>query len=99
MVNYNPLAIDVSVLGDGCYLARVRHGEPVLVNSPFAYKDFAEWLLDMDDTQLEAALQIYWDRWTFQTGKEDDNLALEALEEERKRRSQSNSTFAPGIFR
>jgi hypothetical protein len=70
-----------------------------MVLSPHRFVDLHDWMLNMDDTELEAALQIYTDRWTFQSGDEYDKLALEALEVERERRKQTKSTFAPGIFR
>ena len=98
MGKYKPRSINVSVLGDGCYLALEKDGDPIVVPSPSCFKNFHEWSLNLDDTELEAALQIYWDQWNFQSGEEYDKMAFEALEIERNRRSLPNSTFAPGIF-
>ena len=98
MGNYEPRRINVTVVGDGFYLAREEGGEPLYVPSPAQDEDIHEWTMGLGDTELEAACQIYWDRWTFQSGEECDRIAFDALILERKRRCLPNSTFAPGIF-
>lgn len=98
MGNYEPRPFHVSVLGDGYYLVRERTGNQIRISPPAEFEDIHDWMLNMDDTELEAALQIYSDRWTFQSGKAHDKATLEALEVERDRRKNPNSSFAPGIF-
>ena len=95
---YEPRRISVTVVGDGFYLAREADGEPIYVPSPASDQDLHEWTLSLEDTELEAAVQIYYDRWTFQSGEKCDKDALEALEHERNRRQLPHSTWAPGIF-
>ncbi len=99
MGNYEPRRINVTVVGDGFYLAREADGEPLYVPSPAEGESLHHWSMQLEDTELEAALQIYWDRWNFQSGEQCDRLAFEALDQERKRRCLPNSTWAPGIFR
>jgi len=97
--NYEPRPFHVSVLGDGYYLVREHTGDQIRISPPEEFEDVHDWMLNMDDTELEAALQIYSDRWTFQSGKDHDKITLEALEIERDRRKNTNPSFAPGIFR
>lgn len=99
MGNYEPRPFHVSVLGDGYYLVREHTGRQIRISPPAEFQNVYDWMLDMDDTELEAALQIYSDRWTFQSGKDRDKDTLESLEVERERRKKSNASFAPGIFR
>lgn len=99
MGNYEPRPFHVSVLGDGYYLVREHTGKQIRISPPAESQDVYDWMLNMDDTELEAALQIYSDRWTFQSGKDRDKVTLEALEVERERRKKPNPSFAPGIFR
>ncbi len=98
MGNYEPRRFKVSVMGDGFYIARADNGTPIHVYAPPKDEDLDEWSLGLDDTQLEAALQIYFDRWTFQSGEQCDRDALDALHRERARRQLPGSTWAPGIF-
>ena len=97
--SYNPRTIHVFVLGEGCYQIREEDGEPVVIPMLKQHDDYHDWVLNMNDTELEAALQVYWDMWNFQSGDSEDRSALDALEAERTRRQQPNSSFAPGIFR
>lgn len=99
MGNYEPRPFHVSVLGDGYYLVREHTGKQIRISPPAEFQNVYDWMLDMDDTELEAALQIYSDRWTFQSGKDRDKYTLESLEKERERRKKPNASFAPGIFR
>lgn len=99
MENYNPRAIHVIVLGEGCYQVYEDNGEPVLIPFLPQHDDYHDWVLNMNDTELEAAIQVYWDMWNFQSGDDEDQSALTALEAERTRRKQPTSSFAPGIFR
>ena len=99
MAKYDPREVTVQVMGNGFYIAREKDGEPIFVPSPATFDDIHDWILNLDDTELEAALQMYYDRWTFQSGQKDDRMALEALEAERARRKDDRSSWAPGIFK
>lgn len=94
---YDPGQVRVSVLGDGAYFCTTNN-EPLHVPSPEDFKDLHAWTMDLTDPELEAALQIYYDRWMFQSGADCDRLAFEAIEHERDRRCLDTSTWAPGIF-
>ena len=99
MGNYNPQSIRVNVLSDGCYLILGDDNEPVIIPRINEHNDYYDWVLNMNDTELEAALQVYWDMWNFQSGDTEDKDALNVLEKERTRRKQTHSSFAPGTFR
>lgn len=98
MPEYEPRPITVTVVGDGFYIAREETGEILYVPSPSEYEDLYEWTMCLGDTELEAALQMFYDLWTFQTGEDRDRRALDALYLERARRKLPHSTWAPGIF-
>lgn len=99
MRKYEPERIDVTVIGDGFYIARREGGEAVYVPPLSDFIDVHDWILNLNDTELEAAIQIYYDRWNFQSGDTCDREAFEALATERKRRCDDKPSFAPGIFR
>ena len=99
MRKYEPERIDVIVMGDGFYITRRENGESMYVPPLSEFLDVHDWFLNLNDTELEAAIQIYYDRWNFQSGDACDKEAFEALVSERKRRCDDKSSFAPGCFR
>ncbi len=103
MTTYNPGEITVEVVGDkGCYVARKTSdgsSEPVYVPSPANEDNLHEWVMNLDDSQLEAARQMYWDKWNFQSDAESVRTIMETLDVEKTRRQLPHSTFAPGIFK
>lgn len=103
MTTYNPGEITVEVVGDkGCYVARKTaegSSEPVYVPSPASEDNLLEWVMNLDDSQLEAARQMYWDKWNFQSDAESVRAIMEVLDAEKSRRQLPHSTFAPGIFK
>jgi hypothetical protein len=101
MSDYKPRRITVTVVGDGFYIAHEADGASLYVPAPVSSDNITQlhrWAMDLDDTQLEAAVQMYWDRWMFQSGDECDKLSYKALDVERKRRLLPHSTWSPGIF-
>ena len=103
MTTYNPGEITVEVVGDkGCYVARKTSeglSEPVYVPSPASEDNLLEWVMNLDDSQLEAARQMYWDKWNFHSGTKSVQMIMEVLDEEKIRRQLPHSTWAPGIFK
>ena len=95
---YEPRSIEVTPVADGLYMVREEDGTALEIPSPTGFIGLHDWTLNLGDTELEAAIQIWYDKWNFQSGQECDKVALEALEQERKRRKLRHSTFAPGIF-
>ncbi len=51
-------------------------------------KEFINWIESLDTTSIEALRQIYYDRWTFDTGNQRDRMFYELLEEEKKGRKK-----------
>ena len=103
MTTYNPGEITVEVVGDkGCYVARKAaegSSEPVYVPSPANEDNLLEWVMNLDDSQLEAARQMYWDKWNFHSDADSVRTIMETLDAEKSRRQLPHSTFAPGIFK
>jgi len=50
--------------------------------------DFVDWLRNITDDELEAARQIYYDRWNFQSGNELHKSYYEAADMEKKKRKK-----------
>jgi len=48
--------------------------------------EFVDWLRKLSDDELEAARQIYYDRWNFQSGNELHKSYYEASDLEKKKR-------------
>ena len=95
---YEPRPFTVSVVANGFYFVHEEDGTALHIPAPTSFKDLHDWTLNLGDTELEAAIQIWYDRWNFQSGEQCDKVALETLEQERRRRKLRHSTFAPGIF-
>lgn len=58
------------------------------ISKPIPYGQSVEaWANSLNGDELEAAILIFTDRWTWDTGQEEDRICLEALEEERKFRT------------
>lgn len=98
---YAPSDVVVIEVKDGCYSAYVRTTDgstPIHVPAPEKDEHVTEWAMGLDDNQLAAAVQIYYDNWNFHDGGEDAKLRLDAVEAERKRRKLPHATFAPGVF-
>jgi hypothetical protein len=104
--NYNPGNVSVESF-DGYYMCYkediLGNREPIYVPSPWNknYQNIYDWLIDLDDSQLEAAAQIFFDRWNFSNGIQKDKMILDkgvmdSIEEERKRRKSTLSSFSPG---
>lgn len=50
------------------------------------------WAASLSDLDLETAILIFTERWTWDTGKEEDRICLEALEVETKFRKENTLT-------
>ena len=50
-----------------------------------------EWADSLNNDELEAAVLIFTDRWTWDTGEEEDRICLEALEKEREWRKEGRA--------
>ena len=51
--------------------------------------EFVDWLRKLTDDELEAARQIYYDRWNFQSGNELHKSYYEAADMEKKKRTKA----------
>lgn len=102
-MSYNPDDVNVDVVSDrGYYIIhkRTKNGyEPITVQPPSEGEDEHEWAMNLDDTELEAMLQVFWDTWNFLSSTDENRAIVDALENERSRRKLNHATFAPGIFK
>ena len=58
------------------------------ISKPIPYGESVQnWANNLNGDELEAAILIFTERWTWDTGLEEDRICLEALEEERKFRN------------
>ena len=92
---YSPGDITVEDLdADGCYIASRRVGNekiPVVITpAPTeSNKKLVAWAHELDDSQLEAAIQIYYDQWNFDTGSDTNRAIFDYLTTEKNRRMKS----------
>jgi len=54
---------------------------------------FLEWMTALNDDELEAARQIYFDIWNFKSGSGDDKARFELIEGEQNKRKTRPTTF------
>lgn len=86
---------------EGCYISYKKSGHnriPISISFPDENVSALNWAMDLDDSELEAAIQICYDDWNFSTSKPRIKELFEAAIYERYRRLLPHSTFAPGIF-
>ena len=57
-----------------------------------------QWAKKLSDIQLEAAIQIYYDRWAFGSGEAIDKIYFDSLDVERTRRRCSKDIGSPTIL-
>lgn len=99
---YEPKDIEIEEMENGWYMVFYIDDEgfrkSLHVPNPEEFANPFSWMLELDDTKLEAAIQIYYDKWNFEEGKKRDKSILDTLVEERDRRKAKNPSFAPGIF-
>lgn len=89
---YDPGTVMVERLGKSWYMAykldKQNKKAPIHVPSCYSARGAEDWAKHLDDSQLEAAVQMYFDRWTFDTGNAWDRECFDVLQEERLRRQQ-----------
>jgi len=64
----------------------VREEESITLKKFDNMKEFMKWAEKLDTDTLEAYRQIYYDRWCFHTGNEDDQMHYRLLEDEKNTR-------------
>lgn len=101
-MTYTPGEITVENTSvDGCYISYKKTNskrEPIRVVFPEESEDPSHWSMGLDDSELEAAIQICYDHWNFSSGNERSYELFRAALDERGRRMLPYSTYAPGIF-
>lgn len=86
---------------DGCYISYKKINskrEPINITFPEENENPSHWVMGLDDSELEVAIQICFDDWNFSSGKDRSRELFAAAMQERDRRMLPHSTFAPGIF-
>lgn len=69
------------------------------ISEPIAYGQSVDaWAAELDDNELEAALLIFTDRWTWDEGTPEDKVCLEAIEREKKRRDEQDNWLYAGLL-
>ena len=67
------------------------------ISEPIAYGLSVDaWAAELDDNELEAALLIFTDRWTWDEGTPEDKVCLEALEREKEKRDEQENWLHAG---
>lgn len=97
---YNPGEVSIEPVNENWYIAYRREGkERRTFHVPTPWGNIYEWANSLSDSQLEAAIQMFYDKWNFKTdSNKTDRRCLDVALEERSRRLGPNSTFHPVIF-
>lgn len=67
------------------------------ISEPIPYGQSVDaWAAELDWDELEAALIIFTDRWTWDNGQREDKVCLEALEREKERREEQENWLHAG---
>lgn len=67
------------------------------ISEPIPYGQSVDaWAAELDYNELEAALLIFTDRWTWDEGTPEDKVCLEAIERERERREEQQNWLHAG---
>lgn len=56
------------------------------------FGEFLTWMTNLNNDELEAARQIYFDIWNFKSGDSDDKARFELIEGEQKKRKSNLSS-------
>jgi hypothetical protein len=88
----NALDVDTSPMSDGRYKVRKRVNgyKPAILDEEYVIelrkfnstKEFMAWIETLDTDDIRALLQIYYDKWNFDSGDEKDRMYYALLEEE-----------------
>jgi len=89
-MTYNPKDIEIENMDNGWYVVFYiddsGNRKPLHVPSPEKFYDPHSWILTLDDSELEASIQIYYDKWNFEEGDNKNKILLDDLYKERERR-------------
>lgn len=100
MPGYHPGDVDVEETGDD-YIAYRKTPKG---KEPFSYPEHRngehldQWVKKLSDSQLEAAIQIYYDRWAFGSGEAIEKIYFDSLDSERSRRRCIKEVATPTIL-
>ena len=100
MPGYHPGDVDVEETGDD-YIA---YRKTTKGKEPFSYPEHRngehldQWVKKLSDSQLEAAIQIYYDRWAFGSGEAIEKIYFDSLDSERSRRRCIKEVATPTIL-
>jgi len=87
---YNPKDIEIEEMDNGWYMVFYIDDEgdrkSLHVPSPEEFDDPISWVRTLDDSELEASIQIFYDRWNFEEGDNIDKTLLDGLYKERELR-------------
>jgi hypothetical protein len=97
---YNPGDVFIELVNENSYIAYKRQGkDQKAFHVPAPWGNIYKWANALDDSQLEAAIQMFYDKWNFKADSSDvDRTCLDVALDERKRRQSPKSSFAPMIF-
>ena len=90
---YDPGTVEVDFTAADMYICTTTlHGNTfrVMVPPPEEYGTYEEWGRNLEDYEVEAGIQIFYDRWNFGQGEDRDKEAYETLVAEREHRKQSS---------
>jgi len=87
---YNPKDIEIEEMDNGWYMVFYKDGDggrkSLHVPSPEEFDDPVSWVRTLDDSELEASIQIFYDRWNFGEGDNQNKTLLDDLYKERELR-------------
>lgn len=86
---YHPGDVTVEQTDNNSYTAyrkTPKGNEPVSYPEHRNGERLEHWARKLSDSQLDAAIQIYYDRWAFGSGEAIDKIYFDSLDAERTRR-------------
>lgn len=87
---YSPKDIEIEEMDNGWYMVFYIDNDgdrkSLHVPSPEEFNDPISWVRTLDDSELEASIQIFYDRWNFEEGDNQDKTLLDDLYKERELR-------------
>lgn len=98
---YHPGDVNVEEVNDNSYVAyrsTPKGKEPLSYPEHRNGERLEEWTKKLNDSQLDAAIQIYYDRWAFGSGEAIDKIYLDSLDVERSRRRSIKEAPVPVIL-
>jgi len=97
------MTIEVKRRPDGTYEAwdakTLKLVSTERIQEPIPYgESVQDWASRLTDLELEAAVLIFTDRWTWDVGRDEDRVCLEAVEAELQRRRELYEELASTVL-